>query len=80
MDISIIIVNWNTERLLVDCLDSIFKTLKSISFEVWVVDNGSADGSVEAVKGRYPFINLIENRSNCGFAAANNQALRQMKG
>ncbi|MBN1276024.1 MAG: glycosyltransferase family 2 protein [Deltaproteobacteria bacterium] len=80
MDISIIIVNWNTERLLVDCLDSIFKTLKSISFEVWVVDNGSADGSVEAVKSRYPFINLIENRSNCGFAAANNQALRQTKG
>ena len=80
MDISIIIVNWNTKRLLLDCLSSIFKTVKEISFEVWLVDNASTDGSVEAVKSRYPDVKIIENEINLGFAAANNLALKRMKG
>ena len=80
MDISIIIVNWNTRYLLIECLDSVFQTLKMISFEVWVVDNGSTDGSIEAIRNRYPDINIIENHMNCGFAAANNRALKHIKG
>ncbi len=80
MDISIIIVNWNTKYLLIECLDSIFQTVKSISFEVWVVDNGSEDGSIEAIRDRYPGINTIENMMNRGFASANNRALKQIKG
>lgn len=80
MDISIIVVSYNTKELLLDCLASIFETIKEISFEVWVVDNHSTDGTVEAIKERYPRVNIIENKENLGFAVANNQAFRQMNG
>jgi len=80
LDISIIIVNWNTKDLLQECLASIYKTVNKITFEVWLVDNASADGSVEAAKKRYPDINVIQNEQNLGFAAANNLAFKQMKG
>ncbi len=80
MDISIIVVSYNTKELLLDCLASIFETIKEISFEVWVVDNNSTDGTVEGIKERYPRVNIIENKENLGFAAANNQAFRQMNG
>jgi GT2 family glycosyltransferase len=80
MDVSIIIVNWNTKELLLDCLSSVFKTVKGIAFEVWLVDNASNDGSVEAVKSRYPAMNIIENSKNVGFAAANNLVFARMKG
>lgn len=79
MNISIIIVNWNTKDMLVNCLESIYRTQKS-AFEVWVVDNGSADGSVEAVKAMFPQARLIENQENLGFAKANNQALKLASG
>ena len=80
MDISIIVVSFNTKKLLLDCLASIFETIKEVSFEVWVVDNNSTDGTLEATRERYPAVNTIENKENLGFAAANNQAFRQMKG
>lgn len=80
MDISIIIVNWNTRELLLECLASIFETVKNMTFEVWFVDNASVDGSVESVKNNYPDINIIENERNLGFAAANNIALKRMNG
>ena len=80
MDISIIIVSFNTKDLLLGCLASLFETVKGISFEVWVVDNNSIDGTVEAAREKYPTIKLIENTKNLGFAAANNQAFSQMNG
>lgn len=80
MEISVIIVNWNTKALLLDCLASLFQTVKGIAFEVWLVDNASTDGSVEAATGKYPGINIIKNRNNLGFAAANNRAFNRMKG
>jgi len=80
MDISIVIVNRNTKPLLLRCLDSIAKTVKDIAFEVWLVDNGSYDGSVEAALEAFPGINLIRNTENLGFAAANNQAFRKIRG
>lgn len=80
MDISVVVVNWNTKELLLDCLASVFETIRRIAFEVWVVDNGSLDGSVEAVKAKYSHVKIITNQSNLGFAAANNQAFRQMNG
>jgi GT2 family glycosyltransferase len=79
-DISIIIVNWNTKDLLKNCLDSITQTVKDISYEVIVVDNGSRDGSAEMLKTGFPHVRLIENSRNLGFAAANNQGLRVMSG
>ncbi|MBW2076204.1 MAG: glycosyltransferase [Deltaproteobacteria bacterium] len=80
MDLSIIVVSYNTKSLLLDCLASIFATVKGMNFEVWVVDNNSTDGTIEAVRQRYPTVNAIANRQNLGFAAANNQAFRAMSG
>ena len=80
MDISVIIINWNTRDLLLSSIRSVYETLRDISFEIWVVDNGSTDGSQEAVKTGFPMVHLIENTQNRGFAAANNQALTQMTG
>jgi GT2 family glycosyltransferase len=80
LDISIIVVSFNTRGLVLDCLTSVYETVKNISFEVWLVDNNSTDGTVEAVRKAYPDVAIIENKENRGFAAANNQALRQMNG
>jgi hypothetical protein len=75
MDLSVIIVNWNTKDLLCQCIDSLTQTLKKIDTEIFVVDNGSTDGSVAAVREKFPGVRLIENPVNTGFARANNQAI-----
>ena len=81
MDISFIIVNWNTCKLLLDCLRSIANTVTGCTHEIVVVDNGSADGSVREVKQQFGAqVILIENSENRGFAQANNQALRIAQG
>jgi len=80
MDISIIIVNWNTRALLKNCLSAIEDTVRGLSLEVIVVDNASSDGSVEMLRESFPDVIVIENRENRGFGAANNQALRVMNG
>lgn len=80
MDLSIVIVNWNTRELLLACLASVYETVTEIRFEVWLVDNGSSDGSVAAVQTRFPDVRIIENSRNLGFAAANNRAFRGMAG
>jgi GT2 family glycosyltransferase len=80
MDLSIIIVNWNTKDLLLQCLDSLYQGAKGIEKEIFVVDNSSSDGSGALVRKRFPEINLIENPVNWGFAKANNQALSLSKG
>lgn len=80
MDISLVIVNRNTKELLLACLESVYRTLPPLSFEVWVVDNGSSDGSIEAVRSRFPAVLCVENKGNLGFARANNQAIRQASG
>ena len=73
--LSVIIVNWNTKDLLCQCIDSLTQTLKKIDTEVFVVDNGSTDGSVAAVREKVSGVRLIENLVNLGFAKANNQAI-----
>jgi N-acetylglucosaminyl-diphospho-decaprenol L-rhamnosyltransferase len=80
VDLSIVIVNYNTRDLLVHCLRSVFVTLDVMSAEVWVVDNASTDGSSEMVVASFPKVRLIRNAHNVGFAAANNQALCQTEG
>jgi N-acetylglucosaminyl-diphospho-decaprenol L-rhamnosyltransferase len=80
VDLSIIIVNWNTQKLLAQCLDSVYTTVHNLNFEVFVVDNGSQDGSVAMVRRRFPQVRLIENDQNVGFARANNQALTVSQG
>ncbi len=73
MDISVIIVNWNTRDLLRRCLDSLVATAGSLAVEVIVVDNDSHDGSQDMLCADYPFVTLIQNSANVGFARANNQ-------
>ncbi len=80
MDLSIIIVNWNTREMLRDCLQSVFDHLGTLEAEVWVVDNASLDGSAEMVATVFPQVRLIRNAENRGFAAANNQALTRAEG
>jgi len=80
MDLSIIIVNWNTQDLLRACLESIHKESNDLSFEVFVVDNASKDNSVKMVQQNFPSVCLIANSENAGFGRANNQAYRESKG
>jgi len=80
MDISIIIVNYNTRDLLRNCLNSIYATVSDVSYEIIVVDNASRDESIPMLKREFPAVHLIENEDNRGFGAANNQAFRIMKG
>ncbi len=81
MDISFVIVNWNTRSLLTDCLNSIEKTVSGYAYEIFVVDNNSSDGSADAVENFFgSFVKLIRNSENMGFARANNQAIKFAKG
>ncbi len=86
IELSIIIVNLNTKDLTVGCIRSIEKEAKDLSFEVLLTDNGSNDGSVEALKGitkeKYwkDRFTLILNDNNTGYAKANNQGIRRAKG
>ncbi len=76
LDLSIIIVNYNTCDLLRDCLNSIYKSEGDFQFEVIVVDNASPDDSVQMVSKEFPQAKLIANQENGGFAYANNLGLR----
>lgn len=94
VELAIIIVNWNTREMLARCLESLTNsqglnladsTLSStengrFSQKIYVVDNASSDGSVEMIKARFPWVHIIENSENLGFARANNQALLQSRG
>lgn len=80
IDVSIIIVNYNTKQLLDNCLETIFLHTKDVSFEVIISDNGSVDGSIEMVQLKYPNVILIENNQNLGFGRANNRAAKIAKG
>jgi len=80
MDLSIIIVNWNTKEYLLPCLRSIFDGGQGMNREVIVVDNGSRDGIGEEVKKMYPSAHFIENEKNFGFAKAANQGLQKASG
>jgi GT2 family glycosyltransferase len=79
-DLSVIIVNWNTRELLLNCIESFYRTVKGLTSEIFVVDNGSTDGSVDSVRRTFPEIELIQNERNLGFARANNEALRKRRG
>ena len=80
VQLSIIIVNWNTKEFLLPCLSSIFEKEQRISREVIIVDNGSRDGSVNEVRNTFPLVHLIENEKNLGFAKAVNQGLQKASG
>ncbi len=81
IDLSIIIINWNTADYLAGCLNSLANCgLDGLSAEVWVIDNASTDGSADLVRSRYPWVRLEVNESNLGFSAANNAVMRKAEG
>ena len=80
MDVSVIIVNWNTKELLRDCLSSVYEHAGDIDYEIIVIDNASIDGSAEMVKNNFQQVILMENSYNRGFATANNQGMAVAKG
>lgn len=79
-ELSVIVVSYNTRDLLLDCLRSVEKETEGLDAEVFVVDNGSADGSADAVEAEFPAVTLLRNEENRGFGRANNQALRRARG
>ncbi len=80
MDVSVIVVNWNTKALLHDCLKSIYEQGGEIDFEVIIIDNASTDDSAEMVKKNFQRVTLVENSDNLGFARANNIGIQASKG
>ena len=85
MDLSIIIVNYNVEHFLSQCLTSVRKavgvlTNAGYAAEVWVVDNRSVDGSCEMIRREFPEVRLIALETNVGFSKGNNEAIRQSNG
>ncbi|MGI9102762.1 MAG: glycosyltransferase family 2 protein [Terriglobales bacterium] len=80
MDLSIILVNWNSAEYLRAALKSIYAEVKSVAFEVIVVDSASYDGSAEMVAQEFPQVTFIQSTANIGFAAANNLGYQRSSG
>jgi len=80
LDVSIIIVSFNTREILLRCLESIKKQTRGISYEIIVVDNASEDKTVETVAEKFRDIDVIANKENRGFSAANNQGILLSRG
>ena len=80
IDLSIIIVSWNSKNYLVKCIDSILSKKSNIKYEIIVVDNASVDGSPEILRLKYPDVIIIQNPDNFGFAKANNIGIKESSG
>jgi len=78
-ELAIVIVSYNVREFLEQALTSVRKAVQGIDAEIWVVDNASTDGTVAMVTRAFPEVRLIANQKNVGFAAANNQVLRQSR-
>jgi len=78
--LSILIVNWNTRELLRACLASLRQFPPHLTHEILVADNASADGSAAMVAAEFPEVRLFANHDNLGYAAGNNQLLREARG
>lgn len=80
IDLSIIIVNYNTKHLLEELFASINSALGSLKAQIILIDNASTDGSVEYIERKYQHLIFIKNEKNVGFGRANNQALKLIEG
>jgi GT2 family glycosyltransferase len=78
--ISVVIVSYNTRDMTAECLRTLDRGLQGIPSEIIVVDNGSADGSVEAIRADFPAVRVIANPDNTGFGAANNLGMQAARG
>ncbi len=80
VDVSVVIVTYNSAEVLGECLRSLYSTVGKLQIEVFVVDNASSDNSVELVQSRFPDVIVIANHENRWFSAANNQAICRSRG
>lgn len=80
MEVSVIIVNYNTKELLDNCIQSVYEKTKGIEYEIIVVDNASVDGSQQMISEKYPDVKLIELEENIGFGRANNEGVKVAEG
>lgn len=78
VELSVIIISWNTKRSLVRTLQSLQRYPPNFKYDVWVVDNNSSDGTVDYLRRKFRWIKLIANSKNLGFAKANNQILERI--
>jgi len=80
IDLSIIMVSYNTKKLTMDSLQSVFEQTEGLTYEVIVLDNASQDGSANAIAAGFPQVKLIASKENLGFAQGNNVAIKEAKG
>jgi GT2 family glycosyltransferase len=80
MDVSIIIINYKSAKLVVDCMESIYRETKRYSFEIIIVDNDSHDGCREQVMAAFPASRWLQTGYNAGFARANNAGIKIANG
>jgi GT2 family glycosyltransferase len=80
IDVSVIVVSFNTREVTLECLCSVYEQTNQIAFETIVVDNASRDGSANAIAENFPQVRLVRNEVNVGFAAANNQGMKLARG
>lgn len=80
LDLSIVVISWNTRQMTHDCIRSVFDNLGDCRAEIILVDNASSDGSADMVAADFPDVILIRNDDNRGFAAANNQGFEVASG
>jgi len=80
IDLTIIVVSYNTRALTLRCLRSVFERTRGPAFELLVVDNASTDGSADAIARDFPQVRLMRSETNLGFARANNLAARAARG
>jgi N-acetylglucosaminyl-diphospho-decaprenol L-rhamnosyltransferase len=80
VDLSVLVVTYNSRPFVGDCIDAVEQTLRAHTYEIIVVDNDSHDGTAPLVRKEYPGVHLIEMRRNVGFSAANNRAIEVSSG
>ena len=80
MDLSIVIINWNSAEYIRKCLGSIFENTEGIDFEVIVIDNGSFDSCGQIVQSEFPSVRFFQSNENLGFAKANNYGSEKATG
>ncbi|MBD3413418.1 MAG: glycosyltransferase [Candidatus Aminicenantes bacterium] len=80
VDLTVIIINWNTKHLLSLCIQAVKDHTRKLSLQIIVVDNHSSDGSPEMVEQKFPDVTLIKNKKNRGYGKAGNQGLKRAEG
>ena len=80
MDLSVVIISYNTRELTLACVRSLFEQTHMTKFEVILFDNASADGTADEVERLFPQVRVVRSLTNLGFAAGNNRVARQAQG